>query len=160
MDKDKILDRLLAVIEQCVGESEQPNKKEAEVAVVKAVNEMKQLATFVVLEPQDASGETADLHGDWYDAESIREAMVSFNMQCRKAGLEHQGLLSNEDVIIEESYISPCDFTVEETGQFVKKGTWLQTWKFNNQELWQDVLSGHFCGVSIECSAVGYEVEQ
>lgn len=158
MNKDKLLEGLLSLIEKCVGDSEQENKQEAEVAVVKSVDQMKKLATFVVLEPQDDSGLTADLHGDWYDADSIREAMVSFNTQCRKAGLEHNGILSNEDVVIEESYIAPCDFTVEETGAFVKKGTWLQTWKFNNDDLWADVLSGYFTGVSIECSASAYEV--
>lgn len=159
MNKDKLTEMIMSVIEKCIGDSQQDNHKEAEVAVVKSVDQMEKRAMFVVLEPQDDDGTTADLHGDWYDAESIRDAAVSFNMQCRKAGLEHQGLLSNDDVVIEESYIAPCDFTVEETGQFIKKGTWLQVWKFNNDDLWNDVLSGHFTGVSIECSALGYEVE-
>lgn len=160
MNKEKLLEGLLSLIEKCVGDSEQDNKQEAEVAIVKSVDTMKRLATFVVLEPQPDTGETADLHGDWYDADSIREAMVSFNVQCRKAGLEHDGLLSNDDVVIEESYIAPCDFTVEETGAFVKKGTWLQVWKFNSDDLWQGVLDGKYTGVSIECSALGYKVEE
>lgn len=158
-NSETILKRILDFIEECVTQEEQPNHPEAEVAVVKSVDQMQKIATFVVLQPQDEDLTTDDLHGDWYDADSIREAMVSFNLQCRKAGLEHNGLLSNEDVVIEESYIAPCDFTFEETGAFVKKGTWLQTWKFNNTDLWNDVLAGHFTGVSVECSAVGYEVE-
>lgn len=157
--KDKLIETLVKMLETAIGDSEQPNKQEAEVAVVKSLNEMQKRAMFIVLEPQNDDGTTADLHGDWYDAESIHEAMVSFNIQCRKAGLEHQGILSNEDVVIEESYVAPCDFTVEETGAFVKKGSWIQTWKFLNDDLWADVLSGHFTGVSIECSALASEIE-
>ena len=156
--KDKLIETLLNMLELAIGDSEQPNKQEAEVAVVKSVDTMQQRAMFVVLEPQNDDGTTADLHGDWYSSEDVEEACANFNVQCRKAGLEHEGLLSNEEVVIEQSYIAPCDFTVEETGQFIKKGTWLQVWKFNNDELWQGVLDGHYTGVSVECAAIGYEV--
>jgi len=156
--KEQLLEKLLTLIEQVVGESEQPNKPEAEVAVVKSVNEMQKKALFVVLEPQDDDGTTADLHGDWYSSEEIEEACANFNIHCRKAGLEHEGLLSSEEVIIEQSYIAPCDFTTE-TGAFVKKGSWLQMWKFKSDELWAGVLDGTYTGVSIECSATGYGVE-
>lgn len=156
--KEKLLEGLLALIEQCIGDSEQPNKQEAEVSVVKSVDTLQQRALFVVLEPQDDDGSTRDAHGDWYGVDDVAEACANFNVACRKAGVDHSGLLSNDDVVIEQSFTAPCDFTTE-TGVFIKKGTWLQWWKFNNDALWQGVLDGTYTGVSIECSAVGYEVE-
>lgn len=156
--KEKLLEGLLALIEQCIGDSEQPNKQGAEVSVVKSVDTLQQRALFVVLEPQDDDGSTRDAHGDWYGVDDVAEACANFNVACRKAGVDHSGLLSNDDVVIEQSFTAPCDFTTE-TGVFIKKGTWLQWWKFNNDLLWQGVLDGTYTGVSIECSAVGYEVE-
>jgi hypothetical protein len=156
--KEKLLEGLLALIEKCVADSEQPNKKEAEVAVVKSVDTLQQRALFVVLEPQDDDGSTRDAHGDWYGVDDVAEACANFNVACRKAGIDHSGLLSNDAVVIEQSFTAPCDFTTE-TGVFIKKGTWLQWWKFNNETIWAGVLDGTYTGVSIECSAVGYEVE-
>lgn len=156
--KEKLLEGLLALIEKCVADSEQPNKKEAEVAVVKSVDTLQQRALFVVLEPQDDDGSTRDAHGDWYGVDDVAEACANFNVACRKAGIDHSGLLSNDDVVIEQSFTAPCDFTTE-TGVFIKKGTWLQWWKFNNETIWAGVLDGTYTGVSIECSVIGYEVE-
>jgi hypothetical protein len=158
MNKEQILDKLLDFLDSCIGDSEQPNKQEAEVAVVKSVDQLEKRCMFVILEPQDGSEYTSDAHGDWYSASDVAEACANFNVACRKAGIDHAGLLSNDDVVIEQSYTSPCDFTTD-AGVFIKKGTWLQWWKFNNDALFQGVLDGTYTGVSIECSAVGYEVE-
>lgn len=158
MNKDKLTEMIMSVIEKCIGDSQQDNHKETEVAVVKSVEQMEQRALFVVLSPSEDDGTTTDLHGDWYSADDVAEACANFNIACRKSGLDHSGLLSDEDVVIEQSFTAPCDFTTE-TGVFIKKGTWLQWWKFNNPVLWQGVLDGTYTGVSIECSAMGYELE-
>ncbi len=47
------------------------------VGVVKSVNTEKRLATFVVLEPQDDDGMTTDLHGDYYDEDTVVSCKVS-----------------------------------------------------------------------------------
>ena len=157
-NSETILKRILDFIEECVTQEEQPNHPEAEVAVVKSVDQMEKRAMFVVLEPQDDDGLTRDVHADWYSAEDVAEACANFNVACRKAGIDHQGLLSSDDVVIEQSFTAPCSFTTE-TGVFIKKGTWLQWWKFNNDNLWQKVLDGEYTGVSIECSATAFEVK-
>lgn len=158
MNKDKLLEGLLSLIEKCVGDSEQENKQEAEVAVVKSVDQMEKRSLFVVLAPSEDDLMTDDLHGDWYSESDVAEACANFNVACRKAGIDHQGLLSSDDVVIEQSFTAPCSFTTE-TGVFIKKGTWLQWWKFNNDNLWQKVLDGEYTGVSIECSATAFEVK-
>lgn len=157
-NSETILKRILDFIEECVTQEEQPNHPEAEVAVVKSVDQMEKRAMFVVLEPQDDDGLTRDVHADWYSAEDVAEACANFNVACRKAGIDHAGILSNDQVVIEQSYTAPCDFTTE-SGVFIKKGTWLQWWKFEDDNLWQGVLDGTYTGVSIECAAVGYEVK-
>lgn len=158
MNKDKLVEKLLDFLDSCTTITAE-DKPHTEIAIVKSLDNMQQRATFVVLEPQEMDGTTADLHGDWYSEDDIYDAMVSFNVQCRKAGIMHEGLLSDDDVIIEQSYIAPCDFSVEETGEVIKKGTWLQVWKFKNSELWQGVLDGTYNGLSVECSATAYEVK-
>lgn len=158
MNKEKLLEGLLSLIEKCVGDSDQDNKKDAEVAVVKSVEKVEQRALFVVLEPSYDDGTTTDRHADWYSESEVAAACANFNVACRKAGIDHTGLLSSDDVVIEQSFTSPCDFTTE-TGVFIKKGTWLQWWKFNNSDLWAKVEDGTYTGVSIECSATGYEIE-
>ncbi len=158
MNKDKLVERLLSFLESCT-EITADDKPHTETAIVKSVDNMQKRAMFVVLEPQGDDGTTSDLHADWYSEDDIYDAMVSFNIQCRKAGLDHEGLLSDDDVVIEQSYIAPCDFSIEETGEVVKKGTWLQVWKFKNDELWSGVLDGTYTGLSVECSAMAYEVK-
>ena len=46
--------------------------------ITKSLNESKRLATFVVLEPQEDDGMTTDLHGDYYDEETILDACIQF----------------------------------------------------------------------------------
>ena len=154
-----MFEKLLDFLDSLVGDNSNPTPDTPEVVqVVKSVDQLEKRCMFVILEPQDGSEYTSDAHGDWYSASEIAEACANFNVACRKAGIDHAGLLSNDDVIIEQSYTSPCDFTTD-AGVFIKKGTWLQWWKFNNDALFQGVLDGTYTGVSIECSAVGYEVE-
>lgn len=159
MDKQKIVDKLVAFLNDCLNQEETLNHPEAEVQVVKSVDQMEKRALFVVLEPSNEDMTTTDLHGDWYSEKDVIDACSNFNVACRKAGKDHEGLLSDDDVVIEQSFTAPCDFTTE-TGVFIKKNTWLQWWKFNDDELWQGVLDGKYTGVSIECSAVGYEVTE
>ena len=82
MNKEKLLEGLLSLIEKCVGDSEQENKQEAEVAIVKSVDKVEQRALFVVLSPSEADGTTTDLHGDWYsenDIASYNSFIISVN---------------------------------------------------------------------------------
>jgi Putative phage serine protease XkdF len=123
-------------------------------------SEEKRLATFVVLEPQDADGTTTDLHLDWYSAEDIEEGCHSFNRYCRKANLMH--MVDTDGYEFIESYITKADMQVEDT--FIKKGSWVATIKVSEDEkhdwIWEGIKDGTFDGLSIQCMADVYKIEE
>lgn len=120
------------------------------VSVLKSVDTMQRLATFVVLEPQDDSGYTSDLHGDYYDAQTVAKACKSFNEQCKKANLFHA--VETAGFTFTESYITPADMVINDT--FIRKGTWLATIHASEEPeyefIWQGILSGEYNGLSIQ----------
>jgi hypothetical protein len=159
MEGNHLLEKLVQLLETAVGDSKQPNKVESEVnvPVVKSTNQHEQLAMFVVLEPQEEDGSTADLHGDWYDSDTIRKACHDYNRHCEQVGILHKSLASEDEVEVQESYIAPCDFYTE-SGDFVKKGSWLMWLHFKSESLWQKMLDGTYDSVSIDCMAEGAEI--
>lgn len=133
-------------------------KEQQTVPVVKAMNEEKRVATFVVLEPQYEGNMTSDLHADWYDENEVYDAMMNFNRYCRKASLLH--LMETEDVEFVESYCTQVDCILGD--RFIKKGTWLASLYCppGNEVadfVWEGIKKGTFTGLSIQCMA---EVEQ
>ena len=120
-------------------------KENKTVQVTKALNEDKQLATYIVLVPDEV-----DLHDHVYDAETVEKACISFNLFCQQSNLCHLEDTNLFDIV--QSYISPVDMVLGET--FVKKGTWLATIKANTPELWTDIKDGTFVGLSIGALAL------
>lgn len=119
------------------------------VPVIKSLNTEKRLATFVVLEPQDAGDSTTDLHGDWYDAEAVEQACHDFNTNCRKANLYH--MLDTTGFEFVESYILPIE--AEINSKVIKAGTWLAVVKAKEDWIWDGIKDGTFDGLSIQCVA-------
>ncbi len=159
MNTEKIIERLLDLLEKCTNLQTTDNKVEAEVdlPIVKSAITAEKRALFLVLEPQDESLETADLHGDWYDAETVKQACHDYNQRCERIGIMHRELASDDEVVVQESYIAPCDF-VTETGVPIKKGSWLMWLHFPSDDMWEKVQDGTYDSVSIECSAMGYDL--
>ncbi len=112
--------------------------------VTKAVDEEQKLATFVVLEPMLDETEF-DLHGDYYDEQTVMKACHNFNQFSMKANFLH--LIETNSFIIVESYITPVEIVLGE--QFVKKGTWLATIKVIDDDIWEGIKDGTFNGLSI-----------
>lgn len=121
--------------------------------IQKSLNEEKRLATFVVLEPQDINNIT-DLHGDYYDEETIQDACIQFNRVCKKANLLHMVNTTAYEFV--ESYILQCDATIG--GVYIKKGTWLATIYVDETTLgnyiWSGIKSGEFNGLSVQCEGL------
>ena len=145
-------EKLYDLLEKFFGGSE---KEEVHVETTKAVDVEQRKALFIVLEP-----EVVDLHGDIYSAEEIEKACTSFNRHCMKANLFHR--VETEKAKIEQSFISPASFTLE-NGETVQKGTWLQWWYFpegdaESESLWKSVKDGEINGVSIGCRAMVEEL--
>ena len=128
---------------------EQGSDNVGTLAVLKAVDNEKRLATFVILEAQDDDGLTTDLHADTYTIDEIEKAAHSFNMECRKANLFHR--METTSFEFRESYLAPVDFVIN--GQFVKKGSWLGVIYVSDDEIWEGIKSGEYNGLSIQCMA-------
>lgn len=124
--------------------------KPAEVQIIKATNEEKRLATFLVLEPQDKDGTTNDLHEHWYDADLVEKSCHNFNKYSMKANLLH--LMPTAAFEFVESYIQKSDMVLGD--KFIKKGSWLATIYVDEsplgQKIWDGIKSGHYNGLSIQ----------
>jgi len=165
MNKSKILDMFSEFLETHFSGSESNHKEyvESETVIVKSLNSEERRALFVVLEPQDDDLETTDLHADTYDSITVEKACQSFNKHSMKAGLYHKVVVDNELVEIEQSFISPSSFELDD-GRNIKKGTWLMWMHFpeptdgSEDLIWPQVISGEFEGVSVDCSGYGVEL--
>lgn len=142
-------DKLASLIEKFFGGSEQHLEPETE--ITKSLDEEEKMALFVVLEP-----EVEDLHGDIYSEKEVEKACISYNQHCRKANLYHR--VETEDFAIVQSFVTPVSFS-DDTGREIKKGTWLAWTKFDNEEIWKQVKSGEFQGLSVGCKATVEELE-
>ncbi len=131
----------------------------SKVQVVKAVNDEKRMATFLVLEPHDLDYTTNDLHGHWYDAETVEASCINFNRFCRKANMLH--LMPTTAYEFIESYIQKTDCVLGD--RFIKKGSWLATILVDEsplgQQIWDGIKSGEFNGLSIQCMGVLEDIE-
>jgi len=133
--------------------------KYGKIQVAKALNEELRLATFVVLEPQDNDGLTTDLHGDWYDAQTIEKSCLNFNRFCSKANILHMAETNGYDFV--ESYITRGDVVIGE--RLVKAGSWLATIYVEDapehEWIWQGIKDGTFNGLSVQCMANTQNIE-
>ena len=117
----------------------QNNDNKAFVPIAKSADAVYKQALYVVLEP-----DVVDAHGDIYDAETVMKACHSFNRARPAANLRHKENTDKFSVV--ESFIAPVPMVLN--GQVIKAGTWLANLQFND-ELWEDVVSGAWSGVSI-----------
>lgn len=121
------------------------------IEVAKSLNEDKRLATFVVLSPDEV-----DLQGDVYSSEEVEKACYDYNRNCMKANLAHLITVDDDTAFVLESYITPVDMQLDD--QIIKSGTWLQTWKINDDSVWEGVKNGYWTGLSIQCTAETEEI--
>ena len=120
---------------------------EVSTRVKKSLDEEQRKATFIVLAPDEV-----DLHGDTYSAETIEKACDNFRENCMQVNLAHLMMADDNLAVITESYIAPDDMNLN--GVSVKKGSWLQTWKFNDESIWEGVKSGYWNGLSVQCNGL------
>lgn len=138
--------------------AEEANKKKTKKSLItKSLNDEKRLATFVVLEPQDDDGMTTDLHGDYYNEETILGACLEFNksIHLRKGKLLH--MVETEGYSFVESYVTPAEMQIGDVT--IKKGTWLATVHVSADWIWEGIKDGTFNGLSVECMGTTEDIE-
>lgn len=101
----------------------------------------------VVLEPLDPAKGEADKQGDFYTAEEIRKAMWLYMIHFRgNVSNTHKAFLNGKVHLIE------CWQTLKDDviyGEPVRAGTWLAGFYIPDDEVWDEVRSGGFDGLSI-----------
>lgn len=161
MDGKKILKAFADLVAEALTGTEEVTPQPVEKAtkkstnVVKAVNEEKKLATFVVLKAMSGDDDF-DLHEDTYDAEEVLKACHNFNTKCMKANLGHMMMIDQGTAAIVQSFTTPTDLEISD--QFVPEGSWLQVWKFADDALWDEVKEGKWTGLSVGCGAYEEEI--
>ena len=85
-----------------------------------------------------------DLHEDTSSEEEVRKACHNFNTSMETAYLDHR--VETDEMKFVESYIAPVEMKIG--GEMVKKGTWSAVVQYS-PELWQEVKSGKYTGLSI-----------
>lgn len=167
MNKEDLLSKFNTFLDSVLGGSEKENVQdhiESETDVIKSVNEMERRALFVILAPSFEDGMTDDLHEDYYDEIDVEKACINYNKHCNKAGLYHQIEVESDLVEIEQSFITPAEFSTE-SGVTVRKGTWCMWMHFPEPKegevdlIWPQVLEGKITGASVECKAKGYNLD-
>lgn len=166
MNKNDLLDKFSSFLDSVLGGSKEDTQEvhiESETDIVKSVDEMERRAMFVVLAPSFEDGTTDDLHEDWYSITDVEKACINFNKHCNKAGLYHAVTVESDLVQIEQSFITPTDFTTD-SGRTVRKGTWCMWVHCPKPEdnamdiVWPKILTGEITGMSVECKAKGYDL--
>jgi len=136
--------------------------------VIKAIDDEEQIITGVVMEPTakgdvDSGFEIAstDAHDDFTTEEEIWKANVKFMEQLALLKAEphnvgHNNAKQPQTAII-ENYVAPEDFTLGD--ETVVKGSWVQSTKIYDAELWKEIKKGDITGYSIEGKGIKTEVE-
>lgn len=109
--------------------------------------EYERLITSVVADPINI-----DSYGGSIREEVIERACYSFMENFRNYGVGHirdeYGNVKNENdkINLVENWITRNDQEIN--GVFVPKGAWIQTWRINDNELWDQILRGDYTGFS------------
>jgi len=125
---------------------EEKKKVETKCSIFK-VDKKKQIVYGVVMEPDEV-----DTDGEWQNAAEIEKAYYKFmDNPDTHFDIQHQETLTvDKNVRVVEIYLAPADFTIEKTGEKIKKGSWVMALKILNDSLWQLVEKGELSGFSIE----------
>lgn len=116
----------------------------------KATDDDRQIASGVVMVP-----DKADLHGDYSRESTIREFSEGF-MSGMSSGEAAGGVMHavwpEEHVTLVENSVLDGEETIG--GETYQAGTWRQSWRFDDAELWTLVRDGVLSGYSIGATDV------
>lgn len=113
--------------------------------------EMERLVYGVVMEP-----DVEDAHGDVMSAEDIEKAC---HLWQRTAGIVKDQHDQDIEAAVVENYILPVDFKAD-SGQEIKKGSWIQVTKVFDDVVWKMVLDGERTGYSFGGYGVRFDLNQ
>lgn len=142
--------------------------KLAEETLKMSIDEERKEVTGAILIPNQKIYRTAEFFektlgikedGNIYcTAETIKELAISQLKIGNNINLEHDESVMRDDVEIVESWIINTEedktYSMGLNKEAHPIGTWMQTQRINDDELWADVKAGKYNGFSIEASPV------
>ena len=150
MNKEKILDRILSVLEKALGDT----TSDKEVPVIKQFQEEQKVA-IEWLYPVDQD----DLHGERMDREEVRKMVDSLNTAIKdgklKSAIDH--VVYTDGWHIEKAWVNEAECSINNT--IIPEGWPLCKVKFTNDALWEARKNGLLQGLSIGAKGIKEEVE-
>ncbi|MBN1631697.1 MAG: DUF2958 domain-containing protein [Thermoleophilia bacterium] len=124
------------------------------IPVEKSGEPERRITLGVVLEPG-----TEDEQGDVMTPEDIEKAAHQWMIDSQAAGDMHRSVVKGAKPV--ESYIAPCDFTVETADgpEKVLQGSWLLAMRWP-EEQWEKVKKGEYTGYSVGGQGVRTPLER
>lgn len=124
------------------------------VPIQKSDGQTRRISLGVVLEP-----DSEDLQGDVMSAVDIELSAHDYMEKSQAGGFMHAELVEGAKVV--ESYLAPCDFTVETADgeETVKKGSWVLAMKWP-EEVWTKIEKGELTGYSVGGTGVRLPLEE
>ena len=94
-----------------------------------------------------------DTEDDFATAEEIEAAAHNY-LPSAMQNVEHDSdqALTRADSTVVESYIAPCDFTLDD--ETITKGSWILVTKVHSPDLLEKIISGEITGYSMEGTAL------
>ena len=110
-------------------------------------SESHQTVTFAVLVPDEP-----DLNNDVISADEIVKTAHNFveSLDLKKINIDHTDDSDMDESLVKivESYILPMDMEMDDW--VLPEWTWMVALKFEDTQLYQDVLNGNYVWVSME----------
>lgn len=128
---------------------------------VQKASQHKQLIYGVVLEP-----DVLDSQNDYMFSSQVERAAHNYMKKGLRgkatvSKLQHRklGFFKNKPSVVPvESFIAPTDFSYDGK-EMVKKGTWVMVLHVEDPDVWDDVLAGHYTGLSIGGTGIRQEMK-
>lgn len=122
-----------------------------------SLNEEKRVVTGVAIRA-DYPILRSDENGNWYyvtfSKECIEKIVLKFMAEKRTSEVNEEHGNDVEDVFLFESFILKKGHFVKYPGfDDVSEGSWIVSYKVNNDEIWNKIKSGQLNGFSIEMNA-------
>lgn len=114
--------------------------------ITKSIDEELRYVLGYVLEPLDGRAGEADTQGDFYTADTIREAMWGYMKFFRNVSLNHKAYL-NGRVFVVECWQTKNDEVID--GSQVRAGTWMLGIHIPDDDIWGMVKRGELRALSI-----------
>jgi hypothetical protein len=123
-------------------------------------DEKQHIISGIVLSPDDI-----DEDEEFAAAEDIEQASINYMINYRKGytgnTISHTQYLDYGKVTLIENYIAPVDLKLGiSSDDTIKKGSWIQSYKIHDAEIWDMIMEGKIVGFSMGADVYKTPIER